>query len=94
MTTATTEDLIDVADLEAMFGESPPLCQVTKQGIECGAPADWTLEAHCPNCNHTRKIFVCQSCKDEMKQPGFIIVCNLCWQKQVKSRMKESWVPL
>jgi hypothetical protein len=84
-----TDDLVNVSDLESLWDETPPLCQVTYSGVECGKPAVWFFRCMCAHCGHVGSIVVCAPCHDMIIRPGIRTECNICHLP-----MNQEWKPL
>lgn len=65
----TTEDLVNVSDLEELWDKTPPLCEMTVVSRPCGNPAVWRLYLHCTTCDRTNNALVCQVCHDRWEHP-------------------------
>ena len=85
-----TDDLVNVSDLESLWDEAPPLCEMQYGGIACGKPAAWFFTCRCTHCGHVGSIFTCQSCHDRITRPGMYVQCNTCR----RSPMDQEWKPL
>jgi hypothetical protein len=85
----TTEDLVDVSDLESLWDEKPPTCEITWRGLTCGKEAAWKLRCTCPRCSHTGEVFACNDCHN-MITAGMIVQCNACHYHP----MHQEWKPL
>jgi hypothetical protein len=85
-----TDDLVNISDLESLWDETPPVCEVIWRSVPCGNEAAWKFKCACPCCNHAGEIFVCQPCHDLITSGGFRVQCNACFY----SPMHQEWKPL
>lgn len=90
MSTMVTEDQVNVSDLESMWDEEPPKCEMQYSGVPCGKPAVWFFRCSCPRCGHVGSIVVCQPCHDLIVRPGKYVQCNACRYNP----MNQEWKPL
>lgn len=66
-------------DLEEMFGDPPPICEIKHDGEQCCNDAAFTLACKCNRCGHIpRVVFVCKPCHDRLVRPDWHVVCNIC----------------
>lgn len=60
----TSEDLVNVSDLEELWDKTPPPCEMVILGRPCGNVAVWHLHLECPTCKRVNNALVCQRCHD------------------------------
>jgi hypothetical protein len=88
----TTEDLVNVSDLEDLFTEPPPTCQVLVEGEVCGKLATFIWHCICNTQGCTRKIpdlFACKECHDYVTTSKLTWLCAGC-----KMPVTMKWLPL
>lgn len=74
----TTNDQVNISDLESMWDEPPPKCEFMRNRVPCGKIATWILDCVCPRCSHIGRAFICRECHDMIVSPGSLISCNKC----------------
>lgn len=90
----TTEDLVNISDLEEMLGEPPPTCQVLVEGEMCGKLASfiWHCECRNPACVRVTQIpdlFACKECHDYVVTSSMAWLCAAC-----RHVVHMDWLPL
>ena len=90
----TTEDLVNVSDLEKLWTETPPTCEVLVEGEICGKLAAfiWHCECRNPDCARNGNIpdlFACKECYDYVTTSAMAWLCVLC-----RHVVHMDWLPL